>query len=248
MNTTISDELLNAYIDNELDEKDAQNIEAKIKNDSELRNKVRNLQHLKMQMRASYASLRAPLRNHQNQNKSVVIPASIAASITLLVGISSGWLGHQYINNDSKTITRANKADAGEQQLLGIKLQPVKAQDNKIIIHLAQNDKQLFDKALAKAEALLERFDRLKENGVIQVLANSNGMDILRKDKSPYKTRIIKMMQQHNNIEFIACQNTIQRLKDNGIDVQLINGVEVHGPVINEIVNHLQDGWTYIKI
>lgn len=247
MNISISDELLNAYIDNELDEKEAQKIEAEIENGSELRNKVRHLQQLKMQMRASYASLRAPLHHNTNKN-SVVIPTGIAASVTLLVGITSGWFGHQYMDQAPDSISHGSTVTPEQQQLLGIKLQPVKKQDNKIIIHLAQNDKQLFDKALAKAEALLDRFDKLKESGVIQVLANSNGMDLLRKDKSPYKTRIVKMMQQHKNIEFVACQNTIKRLESNGVNVQLINGVEVHGPVINEIVNHLQDGWTYIKI
>ncbi len=247
MNISISDELLNAYVDNELDEKEAQEIESAIQDDSELRNKVRNLQQLKMQIRASYASLRAPV-HHNNTKNPVIIPAGIAASVTLLVGISSGWLGHEYLESQADAVSQQSSITHQQQELLGIKLQPVKAQDNKIIIHLAQNDKQLFDKALAKAEALLDRFDKLEESGVIQVLANSNGMDILRKDKSPYKARIVKMMQQHKNIEFVACRNTIQRLESNGVDVQLINGVEVHGPVINEIVNHLQDGWTYIKI
>ncbi len=247
MNISISDELLNAYVDNELDEKEAQKIESAIQDDSELRKKVRNLQQLKMQMRASYASLRAPL-HHNNTKNPVIIPAGIAASVTLLVGVSSGWLGHEYLDRQSDATAQKSNITTQQQELLGIKLQPVKAQDNKIIIHLAQNDKQLFDKALAKAEALLDRFDKLEESGVIQVLANSNGMDILRKDRSPYKARIVKMMQQHKNIEFVACKNTIQRLKSNGVDVQLIKGVEVHGPVINEIVNRLQDGWTYIKI
>lgn len=240
MNTTISTEMLNAYIDNELDDKEALNIEAELKKDSQLQNRLYKLQQVKLKVQASYASVRAPVRREE-RSKSAWLPTAIAASITLAIGMTSGWYGNQYVNDNGSF-------ESDGAQLLGVKLQEVTPQDDKIIIHLAKNDKILFDKALAKAEALLERFDQMQQSGAIQVLANSNGMDILRDDRSPYKGRIVNLMQQYDNIQFIACENTIRRLKSNGQNVQLISGVRVNGPVINEIVSHMQDGWTYIKI
>ncbi len=249
MNTSVSTEMLNAYIDNELDQKEAYEVEAEIKKDSELQKQLDDLQQLKLKVQASYASIRPPVRYPQKASSSW-LPTAVAASLTLVVGISSGWYGHQYMNDDALfdgVIGNVNK-DVSVDNLLGVKLQPVKAQDNKIIIHLAQNDRQLFDKALAKAEALLARFDAMEQKGSIQVLANSYGMDLMRKGKSPYKERITNMIQQHDNIQFVACSNTIKRLESNGVNVDLIDGVQVHGPVIDEIVTHMQDGWTYIKI
>ena len=241
MNSSISTEMLNAYIDNELDEKEALEIEAEIKKSTQLQKKLHDYQQVKLKIQASYASLRAPVRREREAAKSTWIPTAIAASLTLTVGITSGWFGHQYMASNATN-------DVTIDKLLGVKLQAVTPQDDKIIIHLAQNDQVIFEKALAKAEALLERFESMEQKGSIQVLANSNGMDILRNDKSPYKQRIVNLMDQHDNIQFVACQNTIQRLQANGQNVDLINGVQVHGPVINEIVTHMQDGWTYIKI
>lgn len=239
MNSSISTEMLNAYIDNEFDDKETRDIEAQIKQSSTLQKQLQDLQQTKLRIQASYASVRPPVRQHKPV-KSMWLPTATAASLTLLVGITSGWFGHQFVGAGANKITSAEK-------LLGVKLEALKPQDNKIIIHLAQNDQLMFDKALAKAEALLQRFESLEQNGSIELLANSTGMDLLRKDKSPYRQRIVNLMQ-HDNIKFIACPNTIQRLESNGDQVQLINGVKVHGPVINEIVTRMQDGWTYIKI
>ncbi|WP_198262475.1 hypothetical protein [sulfur-oxidizing endosymbiont of Gigantopelta aegis] len=250
MNHSISTEMLNAYIDNELDKKESQEIERAIKNDSELSRRLDEIQQLKLKVQASYATIRAPLRQDVPMAKSNWLPTTIAASLTLAVGVSSGWYGHQYIDAGvvlGGAIGSVNQ-DASVENLLGVKLQPVQAQDDKIIIHLAQNDRALFDKALAKAEALLDRFEKMEQKGSIQVLANSYGMDILRNDKSHYKERITKMINENDNIEFVACSNTIKRMEESGKQVDLIEGVQVHGPVIDEIVTHMQDGWTYIKI
>lgn len=241
MTEPISNEMLNAYIDNELDEKEAQLIEAEIKKSSRLQKKLQEFQQVKLKIQASYAPVRAPIRGIHEPSKTAWLPTAVAASLTLVVGLTSGWLGHQYLGTSEKN-------NAKLDELLGVKLQAVSPRDDKIMIHLAQNDQILFDKALAKAEALLERFESLEQKGMIQVLANSNGMDIMRNDKSPYRSRIVSMMDRYDNIQFVACQNTIQRLESDGENVELIDGVKVHGPVINEIVTHMQDGWTYIKI
>ncbi len=250
MNNSVSMEMLNAYIDNELDLKDAADIEQAIQNSVQLQQKLDELQQLKLKVQASYAVVRAPLHNEPVRRKNTWQPAALLAAVTLVLGVSSGWYGHQYLSDDELTMTALKDVNRGAsvEQLLGVKLQPLKVQDDKIIIHLAQNDKLLFDKALAKAEALLARFDALEKQGRIQVLANSYGMDLMRKDKSPYQERIVKLMQQHNNIQFIACANTVKRLESRGVNVGLIEGVQIHGPVIDEIVSHMQDGWTYIKI
>ncbi len=166
-----------------------------------------------------------------------MIPAAIAASITLVVGLTTGWYTHGYINSTAKS-----------NYLLGVKLEDLKPQDTKIIIHLAQNDMALFDKALTKAETLLAYFDTLHQQGKVHILANSFGMDLLRSDKTPYQKRILDMMETYDNVEFVACKNTIKRLKSSGKNIDLLPGVKVHGPVINQIISSLQNGWTYISI
>ncbi len=240
MSKTVSEEMLNAYLDHELDEKESRLIELQIQNNAELQHRVEQLQDIKIKIRASYASVSPPShREIRPCNKRNLLPSSMAASLILCFGLASGWYTHGYINTT---------ADNNSSHLLGIKLEQLKPQDNKIIIHLAQNDRALFDEALTKAESLLIRFDAMKQQGKVHVLANSYGMDLLRKDKTPYQKRISNMMLKYNNVEFVACTNTIKRLKSAGKNIELLPGVKVHGPVINEIISSLQNGWTYIKV
>ena len=240
MSKTVSEEMLNAYLDNELDEKECRLIEMQIKNNAELQRRIEQLQDIKIKIRTSYASVRPPVRHDIRPcNKRKMIPSSMAASLILCFGLASGWYTHGYINA---------AADIHASHLLGIKLEQLNPQDDKIIIHLAQNDSALFNEALTKAEILLARFDALDQQGKVRVLTNSYGMDLLRKDKTPYQQRISNLMLKYNNVEFVACKNTIKRLKSSGEKVNLLPGVKVHGPVINEILSGLKNGWTYIKV
>jgi uncharacterized protein len=235
----VSDEMINAYIDNELDPKDTQFIDVQMKNDAVLQHRIEQLQELKVKIRNSYASVHPPVQEQSKVNcKNYLIPAGIAASIALVIGLTTGWYTHGSIN--------INTADSS--YLLGVKLEDLKPQDNKIIIHLAQNDISLFDRALTKAETLLAHFDTLHQQGKVHILANAYGIDLLRSGKTPYQERIIKMMKKYDNVEFVACENTIKRLKSSGKNIDLLPGVKVNGPVINEIISGLQNGWTYISI
>ncbi len=239
MTQKLSDEMINAYIDNQLAPKDLQLIIKQMKNNVELRVKIDKLKSLKNIIKKSYVSVSQPINLKKRQYKiNPLFPASLAASITLLFGIGMGWYSHSYIGI----------SDTSSNYLLGIKLKELKPKDNKIIIHLSQNDVELFDQALTKAEKLLAYFDTIKNKGKVHILANSFGLDILRTNTSPYQERIIKMMQTYDSVEFVACQNTLKRLESSGKDTKLLPGVKVHGPVINEIISSLQDGWTYISI
>jgi intracellular sulfur oxidation DsrE/DsrF family protein len=238
MNNHISEEMLNAYLDNELDEKDSQFVDEQIKNNSELQQKLKQLQDLKIKIRASYVSVKPPIRKEVPvMSKKHWLPIGLIASLTLVIGLTSGWYGNSYINNHTNT-----------EMLFGVQLEQLKPEDNKIIIHVSQNDMKMFDKALNKAELFLARFEARGQQGKIQVMANSYGMDLLLTEKSPYPERINNLMMSYDNIEFLACKNTLKRLRMTGQNTDLLPGVKVHGPVINEIVSSLQNGWTYLKI
>ncbi len=239
MSNTVSDEILNAYLDNELDDKDTRFVDLQIKNTPELQRQIKQLQDLKLKIRGSYASVSSPLRQTpRTTQKKHLIRTGLAASVTLAIGLATGWFSHGHLNTMS----------LGADQLLGVKLENLSPEDDKIIIHLSQNDVVLFDQALTKAENILARFDALDQHGKVHVLANSYGMDLLRKEKTPYQARIVNMMQTYDNVEFVACKNTLKRLKSSGKNTSLLSGVKVHGPVINEIIDRMQNGWSYIKI
>jgi len=54
--------------------------------------------------------------------------------------------------------------------------------------------------------------------------------------------------RKYSNLSFLACQKTLQRLKlEHGIDAPLLPEVLVVPSALDEIVNRLEKGWSYIQ-
>jgi intracellular sulfur oxidation DsrE/DsrF family protein len=56
------------------------------------------------------------------------------------------------------------------------------------------------------------------------------------------------MMDRYDNLSFVACANSIKRLREQGVDVLLIDRTHTRETAIDHFIERLQQGWTYIKI
>jgi intracellular sulfur oxidation DsrE/DsrF family protein len=56
------------------------------------------------------------------------------------------------------------------------------------------------------------------------------------------------MAQQFNNISFLACSRTIEKLHMRGIDIHLIPEARVIPGALEAIVDRMQQGWVYIRV
>jgi len=56
------------------------------------------------------------------------------------------------------------------------------------------------------------------------------------------------MMDKYDNLTFVACANTIERLRARGVDVHLIDRTHARSTAIDHVISRLREGWTYIKI
>lgn len=247
MKQDVSDEILSAYVDDELAFSEKRIIADKINSDPELENRVQALLDLKKSLKNAYAdttfnhkSVEPDLSNKASQ---LIFKQSIAASFILTCGLIVGAM----INLSGNTPGQLVSAKA-DDTLFGIKVKPVSQQTDKILLHISSADLDKLDFLLSKTEQLLTDSRNSKNPLSIEVIANSRGVDLLRKTKTPYAQRIQKLQDQYSNLQFIACKNTIRRLKQEGQTVQMINNVKADRPALDTIINRMDQGWTYIKI
>jgi intracellular sulfur oxidation DsrE/DsrF family protein len=99
--------------------------------------------------------------------------------------------------------------------------------------------------ALRYAEALLEEAEDGEERRV-EIIANENGLDLLRLDVSPYVREITALQQ--SDVVFYACSRTIERLEDSGVQVQLVPHTNANYTALDRVVSRMQEGWKYEKI
>ncbi len=120
---------------------------------------------------------------------------------------------------------------------------PAMNSGSAVMVHLDSNRPQDLAHAIETLESLAA-----KANGRVELVANSNGLDILREDRSPYAEKIRQLMAQYPQIQFIACSNAIKRMQERGETVHLIPGTIEGETAVDHIVRRMKEGWEYERI
>lgn len=225
MKHDISDEQLNAFVDGELDAADRERILAAVAADGELAQRACALRLVKEQVRHAYAEPpAAPSRRDPAR------PWRMLATLLLLVGAAgAGWLARDRLADAPQATAR--KGDTAH-----------------VILHLATWDSGRADAALGDAEGLLRAARDSGRAIEVELVVNQGGLKLLRADVSPHADRIARLRAEHANLAFIACGQTVERLRERGIEVRLLPGTRVASSALDQIVTRMSQGWNYVRI
>ena len=214
----ISDELINAFIDGELAAPERERVLQAIDADAVLRERVCALRAVKQQLAHAY-DVAAP------STRPVRSPARRAVAVAGLValGAAGGWLlraalwpGH------------AGRAADGT------------------IVHISSADDARVRAALDTAESLLVQARASRTPIAVEVVANGSGLDALRVGTARHSERIAALKAHYPNLAFVACGQTIERLRERGIEPVLLPGTATASSALDEIVLRMKAGWRYI--
>ncbi len=241
-NGHVSEELLHALIDGELEPGEAEQLYAQLGEDEALANRVCVLRGMKDMVRLAYshppganAGWQDPFRGPQGW------PKTIAAGVLLATGLGAGWMMHgkQNLLPDAESRLGPNAA---------MRLSAIESDASKILLHIDSASPKKFAALLDRADDLLKNARQHNANLQVEVLANSQGLDLLRADRSPYASRIAMLIKHNENVRFIACAQTLARLSHEEGHIALLPQTHIAPTAIGEVVDHLQHGWTYIKM
>jgi uncharacterized protein len=225
-----SEEQLNAFVDDELDPEE----KSRLYNEAA---RVRDLDHrlcaqrkMKELVKHAYQNPPEPAPSRRGPlHRDNIFGRLLVAGVLLAVGIASGLLVHNYRDQNRSFTTLS---------------QPVAAVDN-YLLHVTSGDPALMHAALQQAEALLaETPDGQRRQ--VEIIANEQGLDLLRLDVTPY-AREISALQEHN-VVFYACSRSIQRLEESGVTVELVPHTIAEYTALDRVVSRMQEGWKYEKI
>lgn len=241
---TVSDEYLNAFLDGQLDDDERGRVLDAVQGDKELAGRVCSLRHVKELTQHAYANEqpRSPKKPGGGDKGNFFLKA-LAAGLILSVGAVFGWFAHDRVPAPERFASILN-LDSGGSQLP----QAVAAKGQKrIILHLSTADPERVRTALDTAEQLMATYQRNNQPVEVEFIANAEGLDLLRTDVSPYAQRVQAMQERYRNLTFLACSRAIERLKEKGIDVDLLPDTRVAPSALQQILQRLEDGWVYIK-
>lgn len=245
--TSYSDEILNAFVDGELEGHEKEKFKLDMQNDEQLKNHVHALCNLKKSIQSGYAQV--PLPKQVDETKSSTSLLDIKLVMLVVLVLCAGFFLGSVVSHKQTKADYATHEKEKLDKINGVKLTTVDLQQpNKIILHVSSSSADVLYNTLHKVDVILDKYKKNKIPFELEVIANSGGIDLLREDVSPYKERIKEIMKDYNNVSFIACTNAIEKLQMKGIKPDLIAETKIGKTAIEQIIKRLQEGWVYVKV
>ncbi|MCO5107153.1 MAG: hypothetical protein M9907_08730 [Burkholderiaceae bacterium] len=244
----LSDEMQSAFVDGQLDARENAEMLERMGGDPRLRDRVCRTRLVKEMVRAAYrdAAPQAEPPGPPRRRRAPVVLLAIAVLAALV-----GWQAHDWLPARlATTLARVSAPDDPVQRagLVGSSLEAVRqASANHVLVHIASSDTGHVGPALDGIEGLLRDARAAGRPVAVEVIANIGGIDLLRVGASPYPARIAALQAAYPELSFIACGQTLERLRERGATVQLLPGVRRASSALDQVVRRLQEGWVYVK-
>lgn len=246
MNPVVSDEMLHAFVDGELDVAETEALMARMRDDAELSQRVCALRSLQGMVRLAY--LEPPAAAGRANRVARAVPRRqrvrrcAVGCAALFAGLGAGWVLRGL---DAPTLAAPAALLSGGYQAVSLARE---ADPARVILHLDSAVPDSMEAVLDEAERLLDGAERQGRAMQLEVVANSRGIDLLRVGVSPHAARMARMKQRHVNLQWVACGQSIARFVAEGQQVELLPATRTAPTAIGEIVTRLQEGWTYVRV
>jgi len=236
-----SNEILNAYLDGELDTDEQGRLIEALNADEELSHRICELARVRSMVQFAYQDVATDNPQHAPRNHFRRKLIGLAASLTLALGATIGWMAHQYNYPNHGLLELANHVEMNNQR--------TRSDTWRVLLHLTTDNPTRLKVVLDEAESLLNHYAQNKQPLQMEILANGQGLNLLRTDTSIYSQRIKAMQKRYDNLVFVACGTALKRLREERrINVQLLPNVDIAPSAIGEVLKKQGEGWSYVQI
>ena len=225
-----SEEQLNAFVDGELDPEERSLLYNEAARSPDFDHRLCQQRKMKELVKHAYENVPEPVRPRRAPlSNGGFIGRTLAAGVLIAIGLVSGALMQNYI---------LDRGSSGDPAM------PV-AEVSNYLLHVTSGEPDQMRAALDQARQLLDaaKADELR---YVEIVANEQGIDLLRSDVTPFAQEISAL--QDKDVVFYACSKTIQRLEARGVAVRLVEDTNAEYTALDRVVTRMQDGWKYQKI
>jgi intracellular sulfur oxidation DsrE/DsrF family protein len=237
----VSDEMLGAFVDGQLDGPEWASVARVIEGDASLREEVCRLRALKEMIRHSYAvpAARGGRRERAAGSRWFGL---VAASLAFAV---AGWFGHAEFSRPPALDAASAYALSGNWRSL--RGDWASLPEGKVLVHVSSAGREALSAAVDEVEDLLRDARASNRRLQVEVVANGPGLDLLRADDAALAGRLAALRREYPELGFVACNQTIERRRAAGQPVELVAGTVVAPSALHEVVQRLRTGWIYVR-
>ncbi len=235
----LSEEILSAFVDNQLTAEEKSRLYALVSQDEGLSQRVCELRKTRDLIQLAYANPPRAETHTPVGGRRRRAGLDVAAGVLLTLGVALGWVLHSPDNRNSAP-AGAGTSDSAVAAAPG---------ELKVLLHLHSGAHARMQEVLDEAESVLKYYRQIGQPARIEIVVNGEGLNLLRADVSPFGDRIQAMHRTYDNLTFMACSNTIDRLKrEQGIIARLLPQAVVTDSGVAQIMRRQQQGWAYLQV
>ena len=236
-----SEEMLNALVDGEFDTAERAELLESLQRDSADAQAVCELRALKDMVKLAYHDIpEAPTRARAPRQ----YPAWAAVAAGLVLGITGllvGWQMQPATEAERFVLADPAQRDTGPLT--------VPTEDARIVFHVTDPAAEVATELLDEVESVLAHYQSQHQPLRVEVVAHGEGLGLLRQRLSSHQARVAKLADSYPNLTFVACENTIQRLKtEQGVEVVLLPEASVTASGVAHVVKRQREGWSYVQV
>lgn len=215
----ISEEELNAFVDDQLSNADRTRVLEALGRDEALQKRVAEIQQTRNLLRHAYAQVPLPAR--ASPLATAWQKQALAASLLATFGFATGWFVHNQFKSDTPGL-HANGQPKG------------------VVIQVSEADPAKWEMALINARNVRKAY--ADKNVGVEIVAYGPGLKMLRSD-SAVTSGLADAKK--NGVKLIACGNTMRMTHTTR--EQLNPVVDIVPAGIVEIMQRQQEGYAYVR-
>ncbi len=241
---------LHALLDGEIGKNEKIALIDQLQRDNFRRNELCELRNLKEMVKTAYDDLPIPASlqtddSPERPQRSLGLSwlwASVASLVAIVSVLLATSLGEKQNNDPARMVLLdpdgkgARPAQPGDEEM-------------RIVFHVSGDDPEKSEEILREVEGMLTTYGAEGKKLRIEIVAHGKGLALLREGLSTQKKKIAELSQRFPNLTFVACMNTVKRLKvEEGVVVNLIpEAIPIYSGVAH-VVKRQQQGWIYIQV
>jgi uncharacterized protein len=230
-----SEEFISAFVDDELTPEEKAQVYVRLAEDEALNIQVCELRKVRDLVALAYRNVPAPAPNVSAVIARQKSSTAVAAGLALVIGSLGGWFLHPQATSPQNTAVA--QAQPGSEDLA------------KVLFHVSDDDMGHLKTVLDEVESLMKFYRHTHQKARVEVITNGSGLSLLMADVSPFADRIQRMQNEYLDLTFVACQNTIDRVRqEQGVTAKLLPGVVVIDSGVAQIMRRQHQGWAYIQV
>jgi hypothetical protein len=243
----LSDETLNSLVDNEFPVAERAELLAHLQSDEASQKRACEINNLKDRVRTAYGDI--PQVIPQRTVKNSYWTAKVASVFFALVVIGLAYFGLNSGLESGSSVSSPQRIVMLDPDGRGQQLSQNKSDEMRVVFHVPNSTRLNADELLDDIESLLKLSIQNHQQVRVEVVAHAAGLDLLREKLSTEKTRIAEMSKHYPELTFVACLNTVARIKqEQGIEVTLIPDALATQSGVAHVIMRQNQGWLYIKV